>query len=518
VLNLVTSAVGAVLGFFLVILVGRGLGPTGAGVFFTSVGLFTILSTVLELGAPMALVRSIAMRRELGTAHDVRRLAAVSIVPVLVIATVVSLVAFVFVDQIASVFFSPLLGPQGAEFLRVMIPFLPLAAGASVALGGTRGFGSMVSYVFVRNLGKPVLRPLLTGAAILAGLGGSAIALSWVLPAGLEFPVALLAFLVLVRRSTHDGSERSEQDAPVPMKRLATNFWRFAAPRGVAAAFQTLVLWLDVLLVGALASTREAGIYATASRFVLLGTLAIEAVRLAIAPQLGAMFARNDLAGAQRMYGVATWWLMVPSWPVYVIIAAFAPVFLNMFGPGFAQAQGVLVILSLAMLLNIGTGNVTVVLLMAGKSIWNLGNAAIAFAINLGLNLILIPRFGITGAAIAWTASIAWDNLAPLVQIRKAFGLHPFGSGYTRVAIAALAVFGGVGLAIRLSLGAGVPQLLLAVLLALGPYIYILLRSRGDLEAGVLLRAVKERPSGTGSERASSAVAAAGDALGEGGA
>ena len=240
----------------------------------------------------------------------------------------------------------------------------------------------------------------------------------------------------------------------------------------MAATFQTLVLWMDVLLVGAMTSTRQAGIYATASRFVLLGTLAIEAVRLAIAPQLGAMFARNDLAGAQRMYGVATWWLMVPSWPVYVLIAAFAPVFLRLFGQGFGEAQDVLVILSIAMLFNIGTGNVTVVLLMAGKSVWNLGNALIAFVINLGLNLLLIPRFGITGAAIAWTVSIVWENLAPLVQIRRAFGLTPFGGGYVRVATAALVAFGGVGLAIRFSLGAGVPQLVLAILIAVVPYIY----------------------------------------------
>ena len=339
VLNLVTAALGAVLGFFLVILVGRGLGPSGAGVFFTSIGLFTILSTILELGAPMALVRSVAARQELETPHDLPLLASISIVPVLVIGTVVAIVAYILIDQIVSVLFSPAERSQGAEFLRVLIPFIPLAAGASVALGGTRGFGSMVPFVLVRNLGKPILRPILTGAAILAGFGASAIALAWVIPAGLEFPVALLAFLVLLRRATSGVRGSREGDAP-PVRRLAAEFWRFAAPRGVAATFQTLVLWMDVLLVGAMTSTRQAGIYATASRFVLLGTLAIEAVRLAIAPQLGAMFARNDLAGAQRMYGVATWWLMVPSWPVYVVIAAFAPVFLRLFGAGVRGGSG----------------------------------------------------------------------------------------------------------------------------------------------------------------------------------
>ena len=214
VLNLVTAALGAVLGFFLVILVGRGLGPSGAGVFFTSIGLFTILSTILELGAPMALVRSVAARQELGDASRPASTRVDQHRPGLVIGTVVAIAAYVLIDQIVSVLFSPAERSQGAEFLRVLIPFIPLAAGASVALGGTRGFGSMVPFVLVRNLGKPILRPILTGAAILAGLGASAIALAWVIPAGLEFPVALLAFLVLLRRATSGVRGSREEMRP----------------------------------------------------------------------------------------------------------------------------------------------------------------------------------------------------------------------------------------------------------------------------------------------------------------
>ncbi len=67
---------------------------------------------------------------------------------------------------------------------------------------------------------------------------------------------------------------------------------------------------------------------------------------------------------------------------------------------------------SLAMLVNLGTGNVTVVLLMGGKSSWGAINTGAALIVNIGLNLLLIPHLGILGAAIAWGASIVVDNVA----------------------------------------------------------------------------------------------------------
>ena len=59
--------------------------------------------------------------------------------------------------------------------------------------------------------------------------------------------------------------------------------------------------------------------------------------------------------------------------------------------PGYQQAQGVLVILGASMLFATAVGTVDIVLLMAGKSSWNLLNAAVAVIINVALNLVFDP-------------------------------------------------------------------------------------------------------------------------------
>ena len=226
---------------------------------------------------------------------------------------------------------------------------------------------------------------------------------------------------------------------------LAKEFWAFSAPRGVAAAFQITIIWFDLLLLSHLRDATEVGIYGAASRAVTIGTFALQAIRLAIAPQISRLLARGDRAQAQTVYQTATWWLIVVSWPLFLSLAVFGSALLGVFGSGFDQGATALAILSMAMLVNLGTGNVTVVLLMGGKSSWNLLNTAVALVLNVGLNLVLIPRFGMEGAAIAWAVSIIVDNLMALTEVWLFLGMRPFGPGYLPAASAALGCFGRGG-------------------------------------------------------------------------
>ena len=82
-------------------------------------------------------------------------------------------------------------------------------------------------------------------------------------------------------------------------------------------------------------------------------------------------------------------------------------------------------ILSLTMLLATACGPVDSVLLMAGRSWLSLRNSTVALVVNVGLNLVLIPVYGIRGAAIAWAVAIVVRNLLPLVQVRRHLSMWP---------------------------------------------------------------------------------------------
>jgi len=362
-----------------------------------------------------------------------------------------------------------------------------------VALAASRGFGTMVPYVAVQNIGLPTVRLVLVTVVTLAGLGSTAAVIAWGAPVAVAFAVAAAVVMMLLGRA-----ERSDDSPIAPSRRpgeLAAEFWRFAAPQGLAGILGVAVTWMDVLLVGALRSTREAAIYAAASRLAVVGAYALEAVGMAIAPRISALLAAGEPRRVEELYRTATWSMMALVWPVYVAFAVFSPVVMELFGPEFVSGHTALLILCGGMLVNLATGNVTMVLLMGGKSSWNLCNVAASLALNVALNLVLTPGMGITGAAIAWAASLVFMNVAPLVQIGLFLDLRPpFGPGFTLVAFATATCYGVFGLVVRSALGMSIATLALYSIAATALYAAALWRFRellhlSDLLSGVRLRA-----------------------------
>ena len=89
-----------------------------------------------------------------------------------------------------------------------------------------------------------------------------------------------------------------------------------------------------------------------------------------------------------------------------------------------------------------------IVLLMGGGSGWNLLVTGASLTSNVVLNLLLIPRYGMNGAAVAYAISIVFDNVATALLVWRLFGLHPFGRGYWLAVAGGTACYGGVGLVV----------------------------------------------------------------------
>jgi O-antigen/teichoic acid export membrane protein len=166
----------------------------------------------------------------------------------------------------------------------------------------------------------------------------------------------------------------------------------------------------------------------------------------ATGPKISELFARRQLDRAAVIYQTATGWMVGLAWPIYLTLAIFAPVLVRVFGPEFEAGAVPLRIAAIAMLVAAAAGPVDMILLMAGRSTWNLANTVVALGANIVLNFLLIPRLGLAGAAIAWGVSIATNNLLPLTQVWFTMHLHPFGRGMLRASASSALCYGGLGL------------------------------------------------------------------------
>jgi O-antigen/teichoic acid export membrane protein len=491
-LALVGLVSSSVLSFLFAIAVARGLGATGAGVFFAALALFTILSVATQFGASTGAVRTVARFHALGRGGDVSRTLVIALSPVLILSAIVALSLFVFAPDISRLIIRGADSEAAVDYLRIFAPFLPFASASAVIVAATRGFGTMIPLVGIEHLGKGTARLLLALAALASGLGGAALALAWAVPVALACVVAGSALMVLLRRAEARTSLVPWSSAT---RSLALEFWGFTAPRGVASILQITLLWLDTILLAALASPHDAGIYTAAARVATQGAIAIHAVVFVLGPLVSGLLAKDERERAEAVYQTATSWLIALSWPIYFTLIAFAPLVLGIFGPEFEAGETALVVLALAMLVAMACGPVNVVLVMAGKTSWNLFNAFCALAVNVVLNLALIPPFRMSGAAIAWAASILIANVLPLVQVRLFLGLRPVGSGVGTAAVAAAMLYGVLGLVTRYAFGPELPEFLVFAALATAGYLGVLWLRRDALQLGVLRQSLATRRS-----------------------
>jgi O-antigen/teichoic acid export membrane protein len=144
------------------------------------------------------------------------------------------------------------------------------------------------------------------------------------------------------------------------------------------------------------------------------------------------------------------------------------------------------------------TGPCSVVLVMAGKSSWSLLNSTVALAINVVLNVLLIPDLGMTGAGISWGVAMIVNNVAAIVQVRYFLGLSPVGPGFWMASIIAVACFGGIGILTRFGLGESFVALAAYLAVAGTCYLALLWRLRRRLRLPELLQALRSRKDRTG--------------------
>lgn len=477
-LNLVGAAVTGLAGLALTVVVTRLVPQSTAGVFFTVTSLFILLVAVGQLGSDTGLVYFLARVRALQRPALARSYLAAAIRP----ATAVSAAAAVALALLASPLADMLAADQHAlavGYLRQVAVFLPLAVLANLCLAATRGYGTMRPTTLVEKLGRPVTQ--IAAVTALAGAGGYALAAGWALP---YLPAAAVACWWLYRM------RRNHATRDEPTASVAREYWSFALPRALASVGQLALQRLDILIVAGLRGPVDAAVYAAATRLLVVGQLANQAISMAVQPRIAGLLATEDPAGANRVYRSSTAWLVLLAWPFYLLVAGFASQILLLFGRDYVAGQHVVVILCLAMLAATACGMVDVMLNMAGRTTWNLANVTVAVVVNVTLNVLLIPAYGIVGAAVAWAVAIVVKNVLPLAQIWRTLGLHPFDRGSGTAAALAAGWFGLLPLGVTLLTGPAPTMAALTAAIALVGYPCCLWLFRRTLHLDVLAQSL----------------------------
>lgn len=425
---------GGAAGLALTVFVARTLPVHDAGYYFESAAAVTILTATFVFGADIGIIKVLSIKHADGRhIHPVMRVA--SIVPVLF--SVLLCIGLAITVVVAPGFLA------GGRLVFVALLVVPPLCAMRLSNAARRAVEGSRKTALYEGLAVPAVRlGLVATFAAVFGVHLLVIIAGWTVA---TLAVSAWPASLWVR----------EAISSLPINRAeVVTFWTFAAPRGVAATLQVNAAWIQVLIVGALAGPAIAGKYGALSRLSIVGTLLLQAIAWAYEPVMARLFEQGSTDNLIGLYRRVTVLATAVGLPAYVLFIGRPSDWIRVFGRQLHGTEWALVIISTGMLVNVVTGPATVALLMSGRSAANLANTATSLVIQVILSVILIPRLGINGAAIAWATSIALDHILPVIQLRRALPVWPWSRIWTLLAGWAILCFGVVPQALMRALPA----------------------------------------------------------------
>ena len=192
---------------------------------------------------------------------------------------------------------------------------------------------------------------------------------------------------------------------------------KFSYPLMFVTILQTLMHWMDILMLGYFTNPLTVGLYHPAARTAgLLQALLLSFLSI-YAPLAAQFYSQGDKVKLSNTYQLVNRWLLIFAIPISAVFILFPEKVLLLFGSQYLESSQVLVLLTIATFTQAILGAAGPTLSMSGHTKLVLFNSIGTFILNFGLNIWLIPIYGILGAAIATLTSLTIIGLIRVTQV-----------------------------------------------------------------------------------------------------
>ena len=343
-----------------------------------------------------------------------------------------------------------------------------------------RALGIIKYQVYIKNIIEPVSKIAITGMLFITGikLMGATIAIL----ASLTISM-VLSYRVLSKKGMKLGSILKSKDKSIFFEVL-----RFSWPLLITAVVFNVMKWTDTIMLGIWKSEIEVGIYNAAAPTAEVLTIFMMCFSSLFIPTMSRLFARREEEAMRSVYCTVTRWVFFLTLPVYGILLIFPKEIIGLlFGGEYIAAVIPLMILSTGSFILAVTSMSTDILNVLSKTKTKMMVRTGGAVLNVLLNLILIPRWGMIGAAIGTAISLVVYNLAGLYLTYHYLNVQPFSWRYAKPLVA-VGIIGALTYLVRsgATINGSVELLVLApIFLAMYGGIVLVLRffTKDDVDA-----------------------------------
>lgn len=406
-LSVAVRVMSALAGFLVSIFLGQYLGAEQAGYYFLALSVIVFLSAFSRFGLDDTVLRIVGAAMPVKDHGGARSALFKACILISLISLFVGGLLFWFSDFISSMVFNK---PGLAPVLEAFAPgvlFTSLFVILGMALQGAR---KIVASVFTVNIAVNLFV-----VVIMFFLGvdtAESASIAYSISAGL----AALSGLWLICPLLRGGS------GYVTFSELIKS----CVPLWVVVIMQQTVLWSGQLIAGAWVDTHEIAQLAVAQRTSLLVTFIFLAVNLVVAPKFAELHKQGDAVELRRLSFTSVKIMVVFALPIVILMLSFSGFLMGLFGDTFREGYYLLEVLVVGQFVCVASGPVNYLLTMSGHE-RDLRNAVLVSGpMAVFLSVVLVPSFGVLGAAVATSIAIASQSLMAAWWVRRRLGFNVF--------------------------------------------------------------------------------------------
>ena len=404
--------IGSILGYIFLLLVTRNSGAEAWGVFALCIAVLNIASIISRFGLDIALLRYIP--EYFADFSKVRDLFKKGICLVFILSVGISFGLYFLSEVISNTVFQK---PNLAPFIQI-ISFALIPFSLSLVIAQSfRGLKEIGYFAFFSQPARYVFAIIFFLSFSYFGLIEQAKVPVYSYVIGMFFVFFSGAYLLLRKI---DGFKN------VTFSISISQMFKTASPMMLSSSIYLLITWIDTIMIGIYSNEADVGIYNVAVRVSGLVAFGLAAISSISAPKFSETYNNGDQAGFKKVVNESSRLIFLSTLPIIIILLLFNKYILLFFGEEFIAGTGVLYILLLGQLSNTFSGSLAFILQMTGNEKIFRNVLSIGLIINIVLNIILIPRSGIIGAAIASASSLIIWNVLSLIFIKKRFGFWTF--------------------------------------------------------------------------------------------
>lgn len=414
------------------------LSPADFGTYSLALTVISITGAVATLGLNEGVPRYIAFFRG---RHEEQKLH-----ELIVSAMLMGLIAGLLSILVSPSLFQSLAGnsfdAQGKilSVVKILVFAVPFTILLNLTVAIYRGFDRTNVNMYFYNIIRPISLLGFASAAVFIGVSLKGVVFADLLSMVFTFGIMSIYFI-----KKPPIKQAAKQERKIQFSDTTRQLIRYSFPLLITATLLNLMSWIDTIMLGYFKSAEVVGIYNAVYPLVGFLSLVIASMGYVYVPVTSRLWGQNNTSPLGSIYAVMTKWCFLLTFPLFALIFVYPEYFITkLYGAQYVSGATSLRILALGFIANSYFGFNYHTLLASGDSDFLMKCSVASAGINAVINFMLIPEYGMVGAAIGTAVSYASIEVSMTLRAWRKQHMHPFTSMYRRLTLIVIFVVGSM--------------------------------------------------------------------------